>query len=166
MYKIGDAVLYGTQGVCKIEEVTEMDFSGKPMKYFVLNPIFQKGSKIFVPVDNEKLVGKMKRALTKSEIMKIITSLPQEDEFWIQNENERKSEYQKAISTGDRKSIIGIIKALHSAQKRQEEKGKKLHMSDDKMLKDAERIIYDEFALGLDIKPDEVLPFITKTVEA
>ena len=39
-------------------------------------------------------------------------------------------------------------------------------MSDERFLKDAERLLYDEFALVLRIKPDQVLPFILKQINS
>jgi CarD family transcriptional regulator len=50
-------------------------------------------------------------------------------------------------------------------QQELKEKGKKLRVSDERFLKDAEKVLYDEFAHVLDIKREEVLPFIFEQIE-
>ena len=44
------------------------------------------------------------------------------------------------------------------------EAGKKLHTSDEQFFREAEKVIYDEFALVLNLRYDEVLPFIVKEI--
>ena len=42
--------------------------------------------------------------------------------------------------------------------------GKKLHLADEKFLKDGEKLLYEEFAHVLKLKKEEVLPFIMKQI--
>ena len=37
-----------------------------------------------------------------------------------------------------------------------------MHLTDEKYLKDAEKMLHDEFAVVLNISPDQVVPFIRK----
>jgi CarD family transcriptional regulator len=53
-----------------------------------------------------------------------------------------------------------MIKTLNERQDELTEKGRKLSAQDSDFKKRAEALINDEFALVLDIEPDEVLPFI------
>ena len=64
MYKIGTVVVYGSEGVCEITEITSMKFANSENEslYYVLSPVSSRGSKVFVPCDNEALVSKMQKA--------------------------------------------------------------------------------------------------------
>lgn len=42
---------------------------------------------------------------------------------------------------------------------------KRLHISDESFLKDAEKLLYEEFAHVLNITKDQVLPFIMRQIE-
>ena len=42
----------------------------------------------------------------------------------------------------------------------QKKSGRKLHIADERILKDAEHIFYDEIAFVLNISQNEVVPFI------
>ena len=65
--------------------------------YFVLKPVGDKGSTIFAPTDNELILKKMRRLLTKDEIHKLIDSMPEENAVWVENENERKELYKSVL---------------------------------------------------------------------
>ena len=43
--------------------------------------------------------------------------------------------------------------------------GKKLYVGDEKIMSEAQRLLHEEFALVLNIKVDEVLPFILGELE-
>ena len=39
MFQINDTVVYGAQGVCRIEEISKREMAGKAMEYYVLKPV-------------------------------------------------------------------------------------------------------------------------------
>lgn len=162
MYEIGDTVVYGTQGVCRIEGVQTRKVQGEYVDYLVLRPVYEKDSTIFVPKNNEKLVGKMRNILSAEEIYEIIAELPDKDPVWIDDDNARKMHYQQIIDEGDRAKIMLIIKTIYDHKLKQEEKGRHLHQADEYILSQAEKLLHNEFALVLDIKPEDVVPFVTK----
>ena len=57
------------------------------------------------------------------------------------------------------------VRALYLRKQRQEAAGRKFHVADEHFLHDAEKILYDEFAHVLQIKRDQVLPFILEQIE-
>ncbi len=164
-FEVNDSVLYGAEGVCRIAEISEQDFMGRRAKYYVLRPVYHAGSTIFVPVETETLVAKMRRILSPEEIRELIKTMPDEAVFWIDNDNERRERYREIIGRGDRAQLVGLIKALYHRHEEQQAKGRKLHAADERFLHDAEKILYEEFAHVLKIKRDEVLPFILEQIQ-
>jgi len=157
--------MYGTQGICKIVEITQKDFLGTKKEYYVLKPMSDSGATLFAPVNNEKIEGKMRRILTEEEIYALIESMPKEEANWIQNENERKEQYKRIIASGNHLELIQMIKALYIHKQKREADGKHLYLSDERFFKEAERILYDEFQYVLNIKREELLPFIFRKIE-
>ena len=90
MFQVNDVIIYGAQGVCRISGKEEKNVGGVKKTYFVLKPVGDQGSTFFVPADNELVLKKMRRLLTKDEIHKLIDSMQSEDAVWVANENERK----------------------------------------------------------------------------
>lgn len=165
MYQINDIVIYGTNGTCKIVDITDKDFGGTNKEYYILKPVSNISSTIYVPVNSKTLVEKMRRILSTVEIHQIIQSMPTEDSIWIEDESQRKERYRAIINNGDRTDLVKMIKALYQQQLDLEDQGKKLHVSDERFFKEAEKLLYEEFAIVLNIKESEVLPFILNQIE-
>lgn len=165
MFQTGDTILYGTHGVCTIQSIEEMNFSGQKQEYYILNPVYNKASTIYVPIHNEKLTAKMNRILSAEEIYELIHSMPDEKTIWIENESARKERFQQIVSGNNRQELVQLIKTLYLHQEKQKEKGKKLHIADERFLKEAEKLLYNEFALVLKMEPNQVLPFIMGQIE-
>ena len=166
MFKVDDVIVYSTQGVCRIEGVEEKTVSGTKKNYFVLKPVNDNGSTMFVPTDNPQALKKMRRLLTESEILKLIDSMPEEQTVWIENDNDRKEHYKKILASGDHVELIKMIKAIYAHKKECEAKGKRLHMTDEHFFKDAEQNLYNEFQYVLKIKSkEELMTYIFTRIE-
>lgn len=166
MYRIGETVLYGTEGVCTIIEVREMKISRETAQYYVLRPVYREGSTVFVPMNNQTLLAKMRPLLSVDEINAMLTDISSEGECWIEDASERKAEFQRILLGGDRQELLRMIRTLYLHRQRLQEKGKRLRTNDDQLLRDAEKLLNDEFALVLGIKQREVPEYIRSRVEA
>jgi CarD family transcriptional regulator len=61
--------------------------------------------------------------------------------------------------------LIKLIKTLYFQQQSQKSKNKSLNDTDKRIMKEAEKMLYEEFAHVLNIKREQVLPFIIEQVE-
>lgn len=161
MFRAGETVNYGTTGVCKIDGVCSRTAAGRSMDYYVLKPCFRDNSTVYVPVENEKLVSKMRRILSREEITELISEMPDVEEKWIDDNTERIKVFKEALSSGDRRRIVRLIKSIHARSRELALSNKKLRSSDLSIMNEAEHLLYDEFAFVLNIKRNEVVPFIT-----
>jgi len=161
-FEKGDTVVYGASGVCVIEDIRDISFyRERPQKYYVMKPLFVKQAQtVYVPYDNEKCKAKMKPVISQEEAMDIIYSIDISDTDWIEDRIARKNMYTTIIAKGDRKEIIKVINNLYNQQHKLEESGKTLNQQDEKMLIEARHRIDAEFAVALNIKPNEVVDFI------
>ena len=160
MLKEGDAVLYAGNGVCTVENITNIDFGSGNEMYYVLKPAFDDKNTFYIPSGNENLMSKLRKLLSKSEVDEIIVSMRENKAKWIDDEQTRKDEYSKIVSNADCKSLVKIIRMIYLHKKEISAKGKKLHLCDEHMLKNAENLLSDEFAYVLKIEKDDVLPYI------
>ena len=76
MFNIGDTVVYGAQGVCKIDTVQEKQIGKQAIKYYVLKPVFNENTSVFVPIENAALTSKMQSILTLSQAKELINEVP------------------------------------------------------------------------------------------
>lgn len=164
MYKIGENVLYGSEGICKIADIVTRVVDNKEKKFYLLTFSNNKMN-ILVPLDNELSLAKMRKILSKNEIYKLIETMPDNETIWIKDKNIRKKKYNEIIVKGDHEQLVKLIKTLYLIKQEQIKKGKKFHVQDLYLLEAAEKILYEEFSYTLDIKPEEVLPFILKNIK-
>lgn len=165
MYQVGDTVLYGTDGVCVIADISSKDFGGEKREYYVLKPVHQDGSTFYLPTCSPAAKDKLRKVLSADQIYELIRIMPDEGLIWIEDENERKLKYKEIIQSGDRLELIKLIKTLYFHREDLKEAGKKFHICDERFMKEAEKLLYDEFAHVLNIRPEQVLPFIMEQID-
>lgn len=165
MFQINEVVNYSTTGICNIVAIDKRPLGGTQKEFYILKPIFDDNATVMVPTDNELLLSRMYYPLSFDDANQFITELPQISPFWIDDDRLRNEEYKKALVSGDRKIVASVIKALYIHHKHQSLRGRKLRTMDERVLRDAERILYSEFAfvLGIDLK--EASQFILNTID-
>ena len=163
---LNDLVLYGTTGVCTVASIENKKIGRVTRKYYVLKPISQSTATVFVPADNNELLSKVRRILTLDEINELLKLLLDKENIWYDNDNERKVKYSEIVSSGDRLSCLVLLRTLQFKQKELVGKGKRLHIVDERFLKEAQRLIYDEFSIVMKKPIDEVDSFIKNEFKA
>ncbi len=165
MLQIDSYIIYGANGVCKIRDIRKDKLCGTKQTYYVLTPIDNISSTIYVPVDNEALVAKMKNLLNRDEIVSLIADVKDQRLPWINDNKERGEYYTILLSRGDRKEILSLIHTIYHKRLELNKERKKLWAVDENALRRAEKIINDEFSLVLGITPDKVPGFIRDTLQ-
>ena len=156
MFCANDVIQYGGSGVCVIQEIATMRFGRTRERYYVLKPLHQNTSVIYVPVDNAQLVAKMRPILTPDEVEALIAQIPAVEPVWIDDINERKLRFEELLRSGDCVELIRLIKSLLLQRERRQADGKALHVSDENCIREAQRLLYDEFAGALGKTPKEL----------
>jgi CarD family transcriptional regulator len=164
MHKIGEDVLYGGGGVMKIVDIREESVGDTARRYYVLSSVgASSGSLTFVPTDNKKLIEQMRPLLTKEEIFAIIhtiDALPTIE--WVLDNRVRSERFKTILDSGDRSAVISMMHTIREMGKLRLAEGKKNYLSDENMLKKAEKLIYSEFSIVLGIPEGEIPDFIEK----
>lgn len=159
-FEAGDTILYAGSGVCKIDEIAQKDLGLGKMDYYILKPISSSNNTFYVPTDKEALTSKMRKLLSENEIDEILSSMPDMDVNWIDNDNLRREKYKEIIRESDISKLIKLTKSIYAHKQTLAEKGKKLRLSDENIMREAENIILDELSEVLNIDRDNVLSFI------
>lgn len=151
----GDVVVYGTQGVCRIDCIQSKQIGRQSAEYYVLKPVFNESTAVFVPVDNETLVAKMQKVLNKAQIKELIAKTPDIDIIKVSDENQKREIYKSILSGNDREQLISLIKTIRLERDTRRQNNKKLNINDEQTLRKAEMLLYNEVAFVNNIEPDE-----------
>lgn len=162
--------MYGATGLMRIVDIREETILDEARKYYVLEELgARSASKTFVPVDNKKLVSSMRPLLTKAEIEELLTKIKENRLSGVEwhNDNRMRSEqFKRIMESGDREAIISIIRSVYENGVKRQQEGKKNFLTDENLMRKAERLIAVEFAEVLGISEDDVSEYIRKHVEA
>ncbi len=156
MFKIGDVVVYGAQGVCKIDCVQSKQIGRQSAEYYVLKPLFNENTAVFVPVDNEALVAKMQNVLTDVQIKELIAKAPDIDIIKTSDENKKREIYKSILSGNDREKLVSLIKTIRFERDTRRQNNKKLNINDEQTLHKAELLLFNEFAFVLEKTHEEI----------
>ena len=156
MFGIGDIVVYGAQGICKIECTENKMIGRQKVEYYVLKPLFNENTAVFVPIENETLIAKMKPVLTTDEAYALIKKSAKLDALKYADENQKREAYKIILASGDREKLISLIKTIRLERETRRVVGKKLNLSDEQSLRKAELLIYNELAFVLNKSQQEI----------
>lgn len=165
MYNVGDHVVYGIHGVCRILSQEERTVERKKVLYLVLEPLEKLGARFYIPAQNQVALSKLWPVLSRQELDDLLVSDAALQDPWVESENLRKQRYRELINSGDRAALIGMIRSLYRHKESQIAAGKKFHMCDDNFLRDAEKMIKSEFSLVLQIPADQVQAYILAALQ-
>lgn len=165
MYQIGDFVVYGIHGVCRILDIEDRKIDKKLVSYYVLEPTVQSETRYMVPVQNEIAVGKMRPILTREELNALLHSPQIWENAWVSEENQRKQLYRELITSGDREALLRMVCTLYQHKEALASAGKKFHLCDENFLRDAERLLSSEISLVLQIEQSQVGAYVLSAMQ-
>ena len=160
MLTVDQTVVYGTQGVCTVKEISMLKLGKTKGEYYALSPIDDPGSTVYVPTANEKLMSKLRPVLTGEEADALITEAVREPLEWIESDAERKSACDDIVKNGDRKQLMRLVGMLYRRRELLKDQKKHFHNVDAQYLKTAERMLHGELAYALGIAVDDVADYI------
>ena len=166
MYKIGDLILYGSTGVCRVADIVTRDSScqEKEQLFYILQPLYQDCI-ISTPVDTKKVF--MRPVISKDEAIRLIDMIPSiSAEAYYNNALSQLTEhYEASMKTHECSDLIQLTMSIYVKKKEAEQQRRKLGAVDERFMKRGEELLYGELAVALDIPKNEVPQFIAGRVD-
>jgi len=161
MYEIGDLILYGGTGVCRVTDITAQGSAGgqKDQLYYVLEPLYQNCT-IFTPVHATKVF--MRPIISKSEAEQLIEMIPgiRVEAYHSRALNELTEHYKKSLNTHDCSNLMELTMSIYAKKQSAEEQKRKFGAVDERYMKLAEDLLFGELSAALDIPKEKVSEFI------
>lgn len=157
MFQVGDAVSYGTSGVCTIAEKKKVCLAGQPCECYILKPVYDRTMKICVPCNSQVLLERMRTLPSKEEILELLQEPAPEHNS---DPEVRKERYRQTLQSGDRHALLRMIRDIYAERRHRHAMGKQLSSYEDSALREAQHILHSEVAYTMGIEPQEVPEFI------
>ena len=155
MFEAGKVVVYGSRGVYRVLNDVQMDIAGQKICYHALQPLYSSNSTVYVPIDNDALISKIRPTLSKKQLESVIKAAEIGDLVWIDNDNLRRTRFKELLSLGDIEVTLGLIKLLKSKKQELTLAGKRLRQSDERHLADALHPITEEMQFAAELSREQ-----------
>lgn len=164
MFKVNDYVMTVSSGPCQITDIKKGDSGSDETGYYVLRPVYQNNMTLKIPVPNANVL--MRPLLTKAEVLALIETMPAQETLSLNNTREKFHTFKAILKTYNNEELIKVIKTLYQEQQERAAVNKKLPKAEEHIMNIAEKHLYEEFAIALNISPDEVVPYITEHISS
>lgn len=165
MYQVGDLVIYGGKGVCRVEAVGRLTMAGvdREQEYYTLTPLYRNG-KIYTPVDNGVF---MRPILSRKEAEELVRTIPKIQPTICKERNPRLLEefYQEQLRSYSCDSMVRVIKSAYGKNQARRAQGLKPGQVDERYMRRAEELLYGELAAALEMDRDQVRGYISEVAE-
>lgn len=165
MYKVGDLIIYGNSGVCRVQDITSIDHDGVEHEtpYYVLTPLYSNCT-IYVPTDTTKIF--MRPIITKKEAEQLIDMIPsiQVEAFHSSAMNQLIGHYKASLETHECSDLLELCMSTYAKKQDAEQQKRKFGAVDEKFMKRAEGLLFGELASALGIERDQVTDYIAERI--
>lgn len=170
MFSKNDYVIYSTEGICRVEDIRPVSFDIPHMPseervYYVLSPLSKSGASVYMPIENEQLVAKMRHVLTKEEIDEAIDASAKKPLPDLSDRRRRTMIYKAVTDSMKCELVLLLVRALYERRQALALEGKRMAFSDSEMLARCELSVAAEFAFALGIEKSEVGTYIQNRFE-
>ncbi|MEA4824120.1 MAG: CarD family transcriptional regulator [Clostridiaceae bacterium] len=161
MFKTGDLVVYGGNGVCRIESVAPLP--GTDQEYYTLRPLFTE-CVIRVPVTTKVA---MRDVISRGEAMRLIDSIPNivAEAYHNRSATLLAEHYDMAFRSHNCEDLIDLTMSIYTKKKIAEREKRKFGMVDERYMKRAEELLFGELSVALGIPVADVQSFISKRID-
>ena len=161
LYQVGELILYGGTGVCRVTDIVAKKFSRtEPEKlYYVLTPLYSTGT-ITTPVENSKVFTRP--VISRDEAIELIDTIPSihAEAYHNSNLQQLESHYRSELESHDCRDLLRLTMSTWQKKVERERARLKFGAVDRRYMERAENLLFGELAVALDIERDSVQHFI------
>ena len=160
MYQAGDYIVYGTSGVCRVDEVKPSPFEDEAdRQYYTLTPVTGTET-IYIPVDSPVF---MRPVISREQAETLVRDIPniEVDHFTSHSMRLSSEHYQEVLQSHDCGDLVQLIKTVYAKSRRS---GRRLSQVDQRYRKRAEELLHGELSVALGIPFHEVPAYIESVI--
>ncbi|GHU78781.1 hypothetical protein FACS1894191_0180 [Clostridia bacterium] len=165
MYSIGDLIVYGNTGVCRVSDITTRDVPGtdKNLLYYVLIPVYQDRCTIYAPTDVKVF---MRPVISKEEAEKLIDMIPsiKVSTYYSCVVRDIEEHYKKSIISHDISDLVELTISIYTKKLEMARQNRRFGAMDERFMKLAEELLFGELAVALGIAKGDVPDYIAERI--
>ena len=156
MLNVGDCVIYGSHGLCKVRDILVPAFleKGNEKQYYMMVSAVDAGSTLYVPVDGAE--DKVREVMSADDAEGLIDDIYEVEELDLPDGKKAEPTISEIVKRNIADEMMSLVKSLHKIKATREAEGKKFAALDEKYLNIAEKLLYTEMAFALKTEKDDI----------
>ena len=156
MLNVGDCVISGSHGLCKVRDILVPAFleKGNEKQYYMMVSAVDAGSVIYVPVEGAE--DKVRDVMSADDAEELICEIEDVDELDLPDGKKAEPEITGIIKRNIADEMMSLVKSLHKIKAIREAEGKKFAALNEKYLNMAEKLLYTEMAFSLKTEKETI----------
>lgn len=165
MFKLGEMMMYGTNGVCRVGEICSSPFDkSDPRTFYTLMPLSDNSNLvIYTPVDNDNVI--MRYLISREEAEALLRDFASYELITVDIEKKRRDIYREIVQSGEPGNYIRIIRTVKKRREDFRRTRRRLPDLDNDFEHTAKKCLYSELSVVLGMTRDEVHKLICKKLE-
>ena len=160
-YEVGEYVIYSSLGICQVvQNDAHVSLAGEENElYYILAPLEKRLGKAYVPHSRS---SELRHTLDKSEALHSLDEIfeLEPDNYQDTNSHLVQEHFRELIRSNNFLSLLLVCKSMHARIAEQESKKHGASLTYKKLLGDAQRRIYGELSVVLNMESNEVPSFV------
>ena len=156
MYETGQLIIYGGEGVCRVEGICQAPLPGldQSRTYYKLSSYYHSGI-IYAPTD---VAVPMRPVLTEEEAWALIRQIPQMevDDTSLGDAKHAAAAYKALLQTYEYTNLLKLIRMIYARNRQAISQGKSYGHIDERFFKRAKELLHGELAVALGLSPAQV----------
>lgn len=157
MYKVGDLLIYPTQGLAEVQRVETRDVDGKQADFYVLR-IVSKNLAIMVPTANEAKIG-LRPLIRPEDLPKVRKILTQKSTAHYTQWHHRYSDNFEKLKSGSIFQTAEVVRDLVELKKK-----KNLAIKETRMMDNARQLLIMEIATVKKIEEKQAADWVEEAL--
>jgi CarD family transcriptional regulator len=166
MYRVGDWIMYGNVGACRVVEITTVNSAwiGVDELCYVLEPLSQNYT-ISTPVSNRKVFTRP--IISKLEAERLVDGIPahQARAYYSDKVQELTHHYRAQLTTHDCSDLMELTMSLYAKKQRHGEDKGRFGSIDQTFMERAEDLLFGELSVALGIPRTDVPGYIASRAD-
>jgi CarD family transcriptional regulator, regulator of rRNA transcription len=158
MFKVGDLLVYPTQGLAEVQSIENRNINGLPAEFYVLR-IVSKNLAIMVPTANESKIG-LRHVIRAEDLPKVEKILNQKSITHYTQWHHRYSDNFDKLKSGSIFQTAEVVRDLVALKKK-----KNLAIKETRMMDNAKQLLVSEIAAVKSISEDAAEAWIDSIIE-
>ena len=162
MLNIGECVIYGSHGLCKVRDILVPSFleRGKEKQYYMMISAVDAGSVLYVPVEGAE--DKIREVISADYAEGLMDDIEDVEEVELPEGKKAEPAILEIIKRNAAEEMMGLVKSLRKIKAIREAEGKKFASLNERYLNVAEKLLYTEIAFSLKTEKDDIKRRVTQ----